>query len=62
MWTIFIWLRTGTSGRLLWTQYWTFRFHERCKIPWLPERLLASEEVLCSVVLVPPVLRLLSSG
>jgi hypothetical protein len=26
-WTGFGWLRIGSSGRLLWTQYWTFRFH-----------------------------------
>jgi hypothetical protein len=24
-----IWLRTGNSGRLLWTQQRTFRFHTR---------------------------------
>jgi len=35
VWTGFIWLRIGTSGRLHWTQYWTFGFYERQGISWL---------------------------
>ena len=27
-WTGLIWLRTGTSGRLLWTQLQAFRFYQ----------------------------------
>jgi hypothetical protein len=27
LWTVFIWLRRGASGRLLWTRQWTFGFH-----------------------------------
>jgi len=27
-WMEFIWLRTGTNGILLWTQWWTFGFHK----------------------------------
>jgi hypothetical protein len=26
MWSGFSWLRIGTSGRLLWTRWWIFRF------------------------------------
>jgi hypothetical protein len=26
--TGFIWLRIGSSGRLLWTRWWTFGFHK----------------------------------
>jgi len=29
---IFVWLRIGSSGRLLWTQQWTFGFHIRGNI------------------------------
>jgi hypothetical protein len=29
MWTGFIWLRIETSGGLLWTRQWTFKFHKR---------------------------------
>jgi hypothetical protein len=28
VWTEFIWLRIGTSGELLWRQWWTFRFYK----------------------------------
>jgi hypothetical protein len=28
VWIGLIWLRIGTSGGLLWTQYWTFGFHK----------------------------------
>jgi hypothetical protein len=29
VWTGWMWLRIGTSGRLLWTQWWTFGIHKR---------------------------------
>jgi len=35
VWTGFIWLRIGTSSKLLWTVLWTFRFHKRQGISWL---------------------------
>jgi hypothetical protein len=41
-WTEFIWLRTGTSGRLLWIQERTFGFHKIRRISCLAEELLAS--------------------
>jgi hypothetical protein len=28
MWTGLVWLRIGIGGELLWSRYWTFRFHE----------------------------------
>jgi hypothetical protein len=34
----FIWLRTQTSGGLLWTRQWTFGLHKRRGISWLAER------------------------
>jgi hypothetical protein len=49
--TGFIWLKTGISGGLLKIQ-WTFKFHKRQGIYWLAERLLASQERLCSMGLV----------
>jgi len=36
----FIWLRTGASGGLLWTRWWTFGFRKRRGISWPTERLL----------------------
>jgi hypothetical protein len=48
VWNGFVWLRIGTSGGLLWTQKWTFRFHKRRGISWLAEWLLASQG-LCSM-------------
>jgi len=32
VWTEFFWLRIRITGGLLWTLYWTFRFHERWEI------------------------------
>ena len=43
-WTRFIWLTVGTSGGLLWTQWWNFRFHKIYGISFLAENLLTSEE------------------
>jgi hypothetical protein len=41
-----IWLRIGTSGGLLWTRWWTFRFHKMPRNSWVAERLAASQEGL----------------
>jgi hypothetical protein len=35
-----IWPKSGTSGRLLWTQEWTCRFHRRWRFFWMAFRLL----------------------
>jgi hypothetical protein len=51
VWTGFIWLRIGTSGRLPWPWLWTFWFHKMLEISWHPEQLLASQEELCSMEL-----------
>jgi hypothetical protein len=52
MWTGSVWLRVVSSGRLSWTWYWTFRFHERWWIYWLAKRLLPSQGGLNSMELV----------
>jgi len=52
MWTGFIWVMTGSCGRLLCRWLWTFGFHIRWGICWLTERLLASQEGLCFIELV----------
>jgi hypothetical protein len=44
-----MWLRLGTSGGLLWTLYWNFRFIEYLRISWVAERLVASQEELRSM-------------
>jgi hypothetical protein len=44
MWTGFIWLRIGTSCWLLWTRWWTFRFHKGWDISWVAKRILASRK------------------
>jgi len=38
-WTEIIWLRIGTSGALLWTRQWPFRFHRRRGSSWQSELL-----------------------
>jgi hypothetical protein len=43
-WTGLIWLRTGTCGRHLLMQWWTFGFHKMWGISWLAENGLASQE------------------
>jgi hypothetical protein len=50
--TVFICLKIGSSGALLWTQQWNFGFHKMRGISWLAEQLLASYEEVCSVELV----------
>jgi hypothetical protein len=52
MWIGFVLLGIGPSGVFLWTRQWTFGFHKRLVIYWLAERLLASQERLCSVELL----------
>ena len=54
-WNGLIWLKTGTGGGLLWMQQWTFGFHKMGIISWLAEKLLASQEGLCSMELVSSV-------
>ena len=51
-WTELIWLRTGTSSRLLWTQSWTFGFRKAWVIYQLAEELLTSQECLCCMHLI----------
>jgi hypothetical protein len=47
-----MWPMIGTSGGLLWTQWWTFGFHKRRGISWLTEWLLGSQGGLRSTELV----------
>jgi hypothetical protein len=51
VWTGFIWHRIRTSGILLWTWYWAFRFYKRHGMSWLAEWLLASQG-LCFTELI----------
>jgi hypothetical protein len=46
------WLRIGTGGGLLWMRQWTSEFHKMRGISWLAEKLLASQEGICSMELV----------
>jgi hypothetical protein len=48
-WIGLIWLRIGTSGRLLWTRYWTFGFHKMLGSSWVAAQLAAPQEGLSSV-------------
>jgi len=50
-WIGFIWLRVGTSSRLLYTLRWNFGFHKRRLCFWLVEQLLSYQESQCSVEL-----------
>jgi hypothetical protein len=52
-WTGLIWFRIGTSGGLLWTQYWTFEFHKMLN-SWVAVQLAASQEGLKSMELRLP--------
>jgi len=47
--TGFIWLRIGSSGCVLWTWYWSFRFHKKWEGFWSDEWLSASQGGLYSV-------------
>jgi hypothetical protein len=51
MWTGLIWFWIGSNGGV-WTRQWTFGFHKRWRISWPAERLLVSQEGLCSMKLV----------
>jgi len=51
-WIEFIWLRTGTSVGLLWSQQWASWFHKRQEISCPSKRLSASQEGLCYMELV----------
>jgi hypothetical protein len=44
-----IWSRIGISGGLLWTQWWTFRFHKMIGSSWVAAQLEASQEGLSSM-------------
>ena len=50
-WSEFFWFRIGTDGGLLWTRYWTFDSYNVTGNSWLAEKLLASQEELCCLVL-----------
>jgi len=50
---LFFWFKTGTSGWILWARQWTFRFHKMWRIFGHSEKLLASQDRLCYVQLVP---------
>jgi hypothetical protein len=50
--TELIWLRIGTSTRLLYIGEWTFSFHKLLGNSWVDERLVTSQEGLISVELV----------
>jgi hypothetical protein len=58
VWTGYIWLRIGPSGGLLWTRFRTLGLYKMLGISWLAERLLASQEGLCSMELPHTVLTL----
>jgi len=44
-WTSLTWFKTGTSGRLLWTRWWTFGFNKILWVSWLADELLASQNI-----------------
>jgi hypothetical protein len=52
MWTGLVWLRIGTGGELLWSRYWTFRFHNMLGHHPMAQYLVASRVVLSSIELV----------
>jgi len=52
VWTASIWLIFETISRLLRTWYWIFEFHKIWAISQTTERLLASEEGLCTKDLI----------
>jgi hypothetical protein len=51
VWNAIIWPRIVSNGGLLWTRYLTFGLHEKGRISRLAERVLASQEGMCSIVL-----------
>lgn len=52
VWTWFIWLMTGTSCRILWTQCWTFGFRKVWGIRIL-EKVLAFQGLYSTKLLIP---------
>jgi hypothetical protein len=52
VWTGSIWLRIGTSGRLLWTRYWNFGFRKMLGSSWGAAKPGTSQEGLSSMELV----------
>jgi hypothetical protein len=52
MWTEFVLLRMGLSGRLLCARYCTFGFHNRLVIYCLTERLLGLHGLYCIEFLI----------
>jgi hypothetical protein len=48
-WIGLIWLRIGTSERLLWTRQCTFCFHKMLGSSWVAAQLTASQEGLSSM-------------
>jgi hypothetical protein len=49
VWIGLMWLEIWISGRLLWTRYWTFGFHEMFRSSWVAAQLAAPQEGLSSV-------------
>jgi hypothetical protein len=41
VWIGLIWLTIRTSGGLLWTRHWTFRFHKMLGSSWVAAQLVA---------------------
>jgi hypothetical protein len=53
-WIGLIWLRIRTYGERFWMRHWTIRFHIVRVISWLDEKLVASQEGLCSMQVTTP--------
>jgi hypothetical protein len=49
VWSGLVWLRIGASGGLLWTRWWTFRFHKMLGSSWVAAHLDASQEGISCV-------------
>lgn len=47
-----IFLVQDMSSGLLWTQQWIFKSHKKSRISWIPELILAPQDILCSTKLV----------
>jgi hypothetical protein len=43
VWTVFIWPKIQTSGRILWTWWWTLRSHKIMETSWVAENLSSQE-------------------
>lgn len=51
-WTGFMWVRIGTTDRLLWKRWWTLGFNKMSDIYWPAVELLAVQNMLCCLYLV----------